>query len=191
MSLRTTMNSAVRNIAVKLDTIAVPADYDPRTDKKAYMNPRMLAYFYNRLQADRKAITAELQEKRGLITAPIHTGDEADRAAAAMERAIAHAQIDTLYRKQEAISIHLIDMEQNGTQANYGYCGETGEKIGVERLYNTPHASLTKAAQETMEKRDRQLNASGGVLSSHMEREQLSPPPRTGMFTTSRHKNYG
>jgi DnaK suppressor protein len=41
----------------------------------------------------------------------------------------------------------------------YGYCIETGEKIGVERLLAAPQASLCVEAQERKEKNNRNNSA--------------------------------
>lgn len=161
MTLRSGMNSAARNIIVKLDTIAVPQDYDPLNDTNPYMNPLMLAYFYKRLLTERKQAAQELQELRSHIATPAHVGDEGDRATATMERDLAHAQIQKLLGRQEVISVHLIEMDQNGTHSNYGYCEDTGDEIGIERLYKMPYARFTVEVQQRFEREDKQRNARG------------------------------
>lgn len=116
-----------------------------------YMNDAQLAFFRNRLQelegeilANAGATTENLRETQ---LAP----DPADRATIEEEHAL---ELRTRDRERKLLkkvqySLQLID---NG---EYGWCEETGEPIGIQRLLARPTATLSLEAQERREKRQK------------------------------------
>ena len=133
-------------------TVTVPANYKP-TDKEAYMNPVMLAYFQNKLQQWKAEIVKEadmllqeLQEEGGM-----QEPDITDRASIETEVAL---EFRTRDRQSKLISKidEALDRIERG---EYGYCEETGEPIGIKRLEARPVATLSVEAQERHERLER------------------------------------
>ena len=129
-------------------TIELP-DYVPSPSEE-FMNPLQVAYFRRKLLHERDALQHELGEVPHIE--PDETardGDQTDHASADTDREFAilnRARIQTLLHQTEQALTRL----DNGT---YGYCDDTGEPIGLNRLMAQPATSLSLAAQEAREKR--------------------------------------
>jgi len=82
-------------------------------------------------------------------------GDEADMADRIVNAATAAAQSNRLhsYRKEILAALGRIE------SGNYGYCEETGDEIGLERLKANPVARYSIETQERIERMKR-LHAS-------------------------------
>lgn len=133
-------------------TVTVPANYKP-TEKEAYMNPVMLAYFRNKLQQWKAEIVKEadmllheLQEEGGM-----QEPDITDRASIETEVAL---EFRTRDRQRKLIS-KIDEALERIERGEYGYCEETGEPIGVKRLEARPVATLSVEAQERHERLER------------------------------------
>lgn len=126
----------------------LPEGYRPGGGEE-FMGPRQRAYFRRRLldwrrdilAASREAI-AQLQEN----SAP--EPDAADRATAESERLIALRTRDRARKLLAKIDAAL----RRIADGSYGYCEETGEPIGLERLEARPIATLSIEAQERHER---------------------------------------
>lgn len=122
-----------------------------RAPKKDYMNDDQQAFFRQRL-LDLKAQTiAHIREARESLADRERETDELDRALSEEENRlklrIADRESKLLPKIDE--SIRRID------DGSYGWCEETGEPIGIERLLLRPTATLCaeeKARQERLEK---------------------------------------
>lgn len=133
-------------------TVTVPANYKP-TEKEAYMNPVMLAYFRTKL-LDWKAeivreadmLLHELQEEGGM-----QEPDITDRASIETEVAL---EFRTRDRQRKLIS-KIDEAVERIEKGEYGYCEETGEPIGIKRLEARPVATLSVEAQERHERLER------------------------------------
>jgi DnaK suppressor protein len=119
--------------------------------KGDYMNDAQLVFFRERLVE----IRAQLQENAGATTEHLRelafVPDPADRATLEEEHALelrARDRERKLLKKIEAALIR-IDEEE------YGWCEETGEPIGLERLLARPTATLSIEAQERREMRQK------------------------------------
>ena len=131
--------------------ITLPPDYRP-SDDEAFMNPRQLAYFRQKLLRWRQELLREAGEtlssmgQGGIIEA-----DLSDRASVETDRAL---ELRTRDRARKLISKidQAIERIENGT---YGYCEETGEPIGLRRLEARPIATLSIEAQERHERMER------------------------------------
>jgi DnaK suppressor protein len=117
------------------------------------MNPAMLAYFRQKLQAWKEEIIKEadatlqdLQEEGGL-----QEPDVADRASVETEVAL---ELRARDRQRKLISKidEALERIKNG---EYGYCEETGDPIGIKRLEARPVATLSIEAQERHERKER------------------------------------
>lgn len=132
--------------------IELKPDYDPKNDKE-FMSPVMLAYFKqklldwkNDLLRESSETLLEMQDDGGL-----QEPDPADRASAETD----HFHL-LRTRDRERKLIGKIDQALKRIEAgDYGYCHETGEPISVERLKARPIATLSIAAQEMHEKKEK------------------------------------
>ena len=118
-----------------------------------YMSPSQLDYFRRKLQA----LEAELRVNAGETTEHLRetvlVPDPADRATIEEEHAL---ELRTRDRERKLIkkveqAIARIDAGE------YGYCEETGEPIGLQRLLARPTATLSVEDQERRELRQKQF----------------------------------
>jgi DnaK suppressor protein len=133
-------------------TITVPPNYKP-TAKEQYMNPVMLEYFRDKLVKWKAEILKEanvtlreLQDDGGM-----QEPDLTDRASAETEVALEMRTRDRQRKLIRKIDEALERIDRN----DYGYCEETGEPIGVQRLEARPVATLSIEAQEKHERKER------------------------------------
>lgn len=122
-----------------------------RAPKKDYMNEAQLAFFKDRLLELKKETIGHIEEARLRLSEHERETDELDRALSEEENRlrlrIADRESKLLPKIDEAL--------ERIVTGEYGYCEETGEPIGVERLLLRPTATLcaeAKARQERMER---------------------------------------
>ncbi len=130
----------------------LPAGYQPSPDEP-YMNPRQLAYFRTKLLDWRQALLDEWQQAVSQSPAGSENlGDEADRASWESQHTLDLRTRDRYRRLLAEIDAALKRIDDG----SYGYCEDTGEPIGLQRLEARPIASLTVEAQERRERADAQ-----------------------------------
>ena len=131
--------------------LSLPSDYRPSSDEE-FMNPLQQEYFKQKLIGWREEILAEstqtimnLREETG--QAP----DLGDRALIETGRLI-----ELRSRDRERKLLSKIDAAlQRIEDGSYGYCEETGDPIGLNRLEARPVATLTIDAQERHERMEK------------------------------------
>ena len=131
--------------------VQIEAEYVP-SDDEDFMCDRQKEYFRRKLVDSKDAILDESRET--LVSMQEETQnipDLADRASAETDRAL---ELRTRDRQRKLISkidaaLRRID------EGNYGYCEETGEPISLKRLDARPIATLSLAAQERHERREK------------------------------------
>ncbi len=116
-----------------------------------YMNDAQLAFFKNRLRELEQEILANAGATTENLRETQFVPDPADRATIEEEHAL---ELRTRDRERKLLkkvqqSIALIDAGE------YGWCEETGEPIGLQRLLARPTATLSLEAQERREKRQK------------------------------------
>lgn len=134
-----------------MQKIILPEGYKPSEDEE-YMNPMQLEYFRLKLQNWREEL---LDESRETLT---HLKEENwnepdlnDRASVETETTIELRTRDRYRKLIDKIETAIARIDKG----DYGYCEETGEKIGLKRLEARPVATLCIEAQmrhETYEK---------------------------------------
>jgi len=130
----------------------LPAGYQPSPDEP-YMNPGQLAYFRRKLLDWRQALLDEWQQAVSQSPAGSENlGDEADRASWESQHTLDLRTRDRYRRLLAEIDAAL----QRIDDGSYGYCEDTGEPIGLQRLEARPIASLTVEAQERRERANAQ-----------------------------------
>jgi len=126
-------------------------EYVPSADEP-FMNARQLEYFRNKLLRWKedlldasKSTLEQLQDStRNIPDVAVRASEETDRAIELRTRDRQRklvAKIDAALRRIEA--------------GEYGYCVVTGEPISLERLIARPIATMTVAAQERHERREK------------------------------------
>ena len=126
-------------------------DYHPSEDE-AFMNPRQLEYFRQKLLRWRAELLAESSETlQHLKEESLLKPDITDRASLETERAI---ELRTRDRERKLIA-KIDEALRRIDEGVYGYCEETGEPIGLARLDARPIATLSLEAQERHERRER------------------------------------
>ena len=128
--------------------ITLPAGYVP-SENEEYMSAMQLEYFRLKLLEWREKLLDESRETLNhLKEENWNEPDINDRATVEIETNIELRTRDR-YRK-------LIDKIESALgripSGDYGYCEETGEKIGLKRLEARPIATLCIEAQERHEK---------------------------------------
>jgi RNA polymerase-binding transcription factor len=126
-------------------------DYHPSEDE-AFMNPRQLEYFRQKLLRWRAELLAESGETlQHLKEESLLKPDLTDRASLETERAI---ELRTRDRERKLIA-KIDEALERIKDGSYGYCEETNEPIGLRRLEARPTATLSLDAQERHERMER------------------------------------
>ncbi|MDD7314009.1 MAG: RNA polymerase-binding protein DksA [bacterium] len=133
------------------NTVILPPDYKP-SEKEEYMNDMQLEYFRQKLLDWKKSLIGQSMDtldelKQGGLNQP----DQIDRASLESDKAL---ELRTRDRARKLISKidEALKRIEDGT---YGYCEETGDPIGLERLEVRPVATLSIEAQERHERMEK------------------------------------
>lgn len=134
-----------------VDSIVLPPDYKPSADEE-YMNDMQLEYFRQKLLAWKKSLVEQSQDtlddlRQGGLNQP----DEVDRASLETDKSL---DLRTKDRARKLIA-KINDALERIEDGSYGYCEETGEPIGLERLEARPIATLSIEAQERHERMEK------------------------------------
>ncbi|MBP5698309.1 MAG: RNA polymerase-binding protein DksA [Alphaproteobacteria bacterium] len=133
------------------NTTTLPPDYIPNK-KEEYMNDMQLEYFRQKLLNWKKELLAQSSDtldelRQGGLNQP----DDIDRASLETDKSL---DLRTKDRARKLIMKidEALDRIEDGT---YGYCEETGEEIGIDRLMARPIATLCVEAQERHERMEK------------------------------------
>jgi DnaK suppressor protein len=120
-----------------------------------YMGPDQLAYFKQKLLHWQSELLDAIEATRAELRDDSHheVGDEADRASREADQALELRTRDRDRKLLGKIDAALARIK-DGT---YGWCEDTGEPIGLERLEARPVTTLTVEAQERRELHERNL----------------------------------
>jgi len=131
--------------------VDLPPGYKPGPNDE-YMGPMQLEYFRQKLLQWRGDLVEESKQTIDNLRDEVRdVGDEAERATRETENSLELRTRDR-YRKL----IGKIDKAlRRIDEGVYGYCEETGEEIGIERLEARPIATLCLDAQERWEHRQK------------------------------------
>lgn len=116
-----------------------------------YMNAAQLAFFKQRLQVVERELLQNAGETTEHLRETVIVPDPADRATIEEEHAL---ELRTRDRERKLLkkvqqAINRIDVGE------YGWCEETGEPIGLQRLLARPTATLSLEAQQRRELRQK------------------------------------
>lgn len=144
------------------------SSYIPSDDEE-YMNKKQISFFKNLLQTwkdnlieSSRRILNEISEKR------LDENENIDRAI---------VETDTYNKMREGERFRKLIERINAALKRiddgiYGYCTDTGEKIGIQRLLARPIATLCISAQEKHEKFEKSHNNKLPMQFKNLEREE-------------------
>lgn len=122
-----------------------------REPKKNYMNKTQLEFFRERLIKQKNDIIYSLKETSENLQNQEREADDNDRASLEEER-----WLELRIRDREAKLLGKIDEAlARIDDGSYGYCEDTGDEIGIERILVRPTATLSidaKQRRESIEK---------------------------------------
>jgi len=134
-------------------TIDLPKGYRP-SPKEEYMGPKQLAYFRNKLRDWRDQLVEESRQTMENLREEVRdVGDDAERATRETENSLELRTRDRYRKLISKIDKALRRIEEG----RYGFCEETDEEIGIERLEARPIATLSLDAQERREHLQKQM----------------------------------
>jgi len=137
-------------------TAKLSKGYTPSA-KEEYMNSKQLEYFKQKLTVWRDELVEESRETiSNLQTEVRDVGDEAERATRETENSLELRTRDRYRKLINKINKTLARLDEG----DYGFCEETGEEIGLQRLEARPIATLCLDAQERWEIRQKQMGDS-------------------------------
>ncbi|RRT98742.1 RNA polymerase-binding protein DksA, partial [Stenotrophomonas sp. 278] len=130
----------------------LPAGYKPSADEE-YMSTLQLEYFRQRLQQWRAELVEESKQTIENLKEEVRDiGDEAERATRETENSLELRTRDRYRKLIGKIESTLKRLEAG----DYGYCVDTGEEIGLDRLEARLTAERTIDAQERWEHMQKQ-----------------------------------
>ncbi|OOG57438.1 RNA polymerase-binding protein DksA [Rhodanobacter sp. C03] len=133
--------------------VTLPKGYHPSSNEE-YMGPMHLAYFRNKLRDWRDQLVEESRQTMENLRDEVRdVGDEAERATRETENSLELRTRDRYRKLISKIDKALRRIEEG----SYGYCEETDEEIGVDRLDARPIATLSLDAQERREHLQKQM----------------------------------
>ncbi|OHX11206.1 TraR/DksA family transcriptional regulator [Chromobacterium sphagni] len=121
----------------------------------ADLSPQQLALLHQQLLQARDALLRSRQETENHLREFL--GDSDGSASDRVQHEEGYLLNLTVRRREEWQLQRLNEALQRIRNGCYGRCEETGEPIGMERLLACPTATLSRAAQEQQENRQRQL----------------------------------
>ena len=134
-----------------VSSVILPPDYVPNK-KEEYMNEMQLEFFRQKLVSRKKELLIQSSDtlddlRQGGLNQP----DDIDRASLETDKSL------DLRTKDRARKLILkidqaLDRIEDGS---YGYCEDTGEEIGIDRLMARPIATLCLEAQERHERMEK------------------------------------
>ncbi len=134
-----------------VDSIILPPDYKPSEDEE-YMCDMQLEYFRQKLEAWKKSLVAQSEDTlEDLRQGGLNQPDDIDRAALETDKSL---DLRTKDRARKLIT-KINEALERISDGTYGYCEETGEPIGINRLEARPIATLSIEAQERHERMEK------------------------------------
>lgn len=112
-----------------------------------YMEPEQTAFFRDLLLSQRRDAVARIETLRADMAGLEKAADEVDVALNEQERQALLGGIDRENQNLRDIKLAL-DAIDSG---EYGWCFDTGEKIGLARLLSNPRSLLTVEAKQRRE----------------------------------------
>ena len=132
--------------------VILPPDYRPSANEE-YMNSFQQEYFRQKLLNWKKSLISHSKDTLDeLVTqGGLNQPDQNDRASLEADKAL---ELRTRDRARKLIS-KINEALQRLEDGVYGFCEDTGEPIGIDRLEARPIATLSIEAQERHERMEK------------------------------------
>lgn len=135
----------------KVDIKSQDKGYDLSKDS-IYMSPQMLSYFTDKLKnLQHHILQREHDISFSMINNPTHEPDSVDQGI--MEEY--NFNQFSFQEQQDHLLKEIQDALRRIENGTYGYCQETQETIGIERLEAVPYARYCAEAQSRREQRQK------------------------------------
>ncbi|BBB66593.1 RNA polymerase-binding transcription factor DksA [Undibacterium sp. YM2] len=122
-----------------------------RMGEMEYMNDAQLAFFKSRLQEIESTLVQNANETTAHLQENDIIADPFDRATIEEEHALELRARDRESKLLRKVRAALVRIEEG----DYGWCEDSGEPIGIERLLARPTATLSLEAQQRHEQRQK------------------------------------
>jgi DnaK suppressor protein len=134
-----------------VSSVILPPDYVPNKQEE-YMSEMQLEYFRQKLVEWKKDLLVQSSDtlddlRQGGLNQP----DDIDRASLETDKSL---DLRTKDRARKLI-LKIDQALERIEDGSYGYCEDTGEEIGIERLMARPIATLCIEAQERHERMEK------------------------------------
>ncbi len=120
------------------------------------MNQTQLTFFAGLIREQKAETVQEIEETKERLGSPPESNDEADRAQYEEESALLIRMVD---RKRRLLP-KFDDALKRIRSGDYGYCLETGDRIGLRRLLVRPTAEYSVDAKAINEFREKHYKSS-------------------------------
>lgn len=119
----------------------------PDFEGAQYMSAEQLRFFRKRLEQERAILLSAADDTTSQLQHREATPDPSDRASVEEDHTL-----ELRIRDRERKHLHAIDQALSRIRdGSYGWCEESGEPIGLERLLARPTATLSLEAQQRHE----------------------------------------
>ncbi len=132
--------------------IELPKGYKP-TDTEEYMSPQQLEYFRRKLHSWKEKLL--ISSEGTIVSLKTENWDNKDLNERASKELNASIDLRTKERYKKLITKINLALDKIDKK-EYGYCQETGEKIGLQRLEARPIATLCIEAQQKHEQYEKE-----------------------------------
>ena len=131
----------------KKELLAMPAD--------DYMNDVQIAYFKGILEQQKSEILADMENVKKELIGSEQNADMNDVASTYESQQLELKRVDREHKLLNKINKNL----SNIINGEYGYCEETGDEIGLDRMIARPTATMTIDAKERQEFKEKTVGA--------------------------------
>ena len=124
-----------------------------------YMNQQQLDFFESLLLEQAKEIELSVQQAKEALA---NSEQEIDLNDVATKQEMQQLHLRTMERQGKLINKvkQSLMMIRKGSQGDYGYCLETGEPIGLQRLLARSTATLSIQSKQAQEHQERTIGTS-------------------------------
>ncbi len=124
-----------------------------------YMNQQQLDFFESLLLEQAKEIELSVQQAKEALA---NSEQEIDLNDVATKQEMQQLHLRTMERQGKLINKvkQSLIMIRKGSQGDYGYCLETGEVIGLQRLLARSTATLSIQSKQAQEHQERTIGTS-------------------------------
>ena len=122
-----------------------------RAPKKNYMDKDQLSFFKTQLNELKKETLMHIKDAKDRLSNPPACSDEVDRAQHEIDSMLFLRIVERESKLLPKIDKALLRIKSG----DYGYCLETGEPIGLERLISRPTAEFCAEVKSINEEKEK------------------------------------